>query len=150
MFMSFKERGLPYAHILIILIKTEYKLRTADEIDQFVCVDIPDPVTERRLFDIVIINMMHGPCGPMILNSPCMANGEYTKHFPKRCTDETLFQNVDGYSTYHRPTNGKTALVRGHELGSEFVVPYNPYLLLKYNAHINVEVCSTVKSVMYL
>ena len=30
------------------------------------------------------------------------------------------------------------------------MVPYNPFLLLKYNAHINVELCSTVKSVKYL
>ena len=30
------------------------------------------------------------------------------------------------------------------------MVPYNPFLLLKYNAHINIELCSTVKSVKYL
>lgn len=29
-------------------------------------------------------------------------------------------------------------------------MPYNPYLTLKYNAHINVEHCSSVKSVKYL
>ena len=30
------------------------------------------------------------------------------------------------------------------------VVSYNLYLLLKYNAHINVEICSTVHAVKYL
>ena len=30
------------------------------------------------------------------------------------------------------------------------VVPYNPYLLLKFNSHINVEVCSTVQFIKYL
>jgi hypothetical protein len=30
------------------------------------------------------------------------------------------------------------------------VVPYNPYLSKKFNAHINVEVCSTVTAVKYL
>ena len=35
-------------------------------------------------------------------------------------------------------------------MDNTWVVPYNPYLLLKYNAHINVELCSTVKSVKYL
>ena len=35
-------------------------------------------------------------------------------------------------------------------MNNSWVVPYNPYLLLKYNAHINVELCSTVKSVKYL
>ena len=30
---------------------------------------------------------------------------------------------------------------------SDWVVLYNPYLQLKYNAHINVENCSTVRAV---
>lgn len=29
-------------------------------------------------------------------------------------------------------------------------MPYNPYLLAKFNCHINVEVCTTVKSVKYI
>ena len=33
---------------------------------------------------------------------------------------------------------------------NRFVVPYNPYLLLKFNSHINVEVCSTVQCIKYL
>ena len=31
-----------------------------------------------------------------------------------------------------------------------FVVPYNPYLLLKVLCHINIEVCNTNKSIKYL
>jgi hypothetical protein len=30
------------------------------------------------------------------------------------------------------------------------VVPYNPYLCAKYDAHINVEICSSVKAVKYI
>ncbi|XP_026428946.1 uncharacterized protein LOC113324879 [Papaver somniferum] len=33
---------------------------------------------------------------------------------------------------------------------NRFVVPYNPWLLHKYDCHINVEVCSSVQSVKYL
>ncbi len=29
-------------------------------------------------------------------------------------------------------------------------MPYNPWLLLRYGAHINVEVCGSVKNVKYL
>ena len=35
-------------------------------------------------------------------------------------------------------------------MSNQWVVPYNPYLCRKYNAHINVELCSSVKSVKYL
>jgi hypothetical protein len=31
-----------------------------------------------------------------------------------------------------------------------WVVPYNPFLLLTFECHINVEICSSVKSVKYL
>ena len=33
---------------------------------------------------------------------------------------------------------------------NRFVVPYNPYLLLKVHCHINIEVCNTIKSIKYL
>ena len=36
------------------------------------------------------------------------------------------------------------------KLDNRWVVPYNPYLLLKFNAHINVEIFSTVSAVKYL
>ncbi|XP_061993816.1 uncharacterized protein LOC133711735 [Rosa rugosa] len=33
---------------------------------------------------------------------------------------------------------------------NSLVVPYNPWLLLLYNCHINVEICGSIKSVKYL
>ncbi len=33
---------------------------------------------------------------------------------------------------------------------NEWVVPYNPYLAWKYRAHINVEVCSTIRAIKYI
>ena len=37
-----------------------------------------------------------------------------------------------------------------YDLDNRWVVPYNRYLLLKYNGHINVEICSSLMSVKYL
>ena len=35
-------------------------------------------------------------------------------------------------------------------MDNRHVVPYNPYLSRKYNAHINVEICASIKVVKYL
>ena len=39
---------------------------------------------------------------------------------------------------------------KGIQLDNRYVVPYHPYLSKKYNAHINVEICSSKKSCKYL
>ncbi|KAJ0985328.1 hypothetical protein J5N97_003684 [Dioscorea zingiberensis] len=41
-------------------------------------------------------------------------------------------------------------MVRGHNLDNRWVVPYNPYLLKRYNCHINFEICSSITAVKYL
>ena len=38
----------------------------------------------------------------------------------------------------------------GVPLDNKYAVPYNPYLSKKYNAHINVEICSSIQSCKYL
>ncbi|GBM64243.1 hypothetical protein AVEN_167268-1 [Araneus ventricosus] len=68
--------------------------------------------------------------------------------FPREFRTETTM-NVSGYPLYRRRP-GDTEFVRGREMDNRFVVPYNPYLLLKYNAHINVEVCTSLRAVKYI
>ncbi|XP_035544174.1 uncharacterized protein LOC118347928 [Juglans regia] len=43
-----------------------------------------------------------------------------------------------------------TVKVRGTDLDNRWVVPHNPYLLAKFDCHLNVEICSTIKAVKYL
>ena len=40
--------------------------------------------------------------------------------------------------------------MRNKTIDNSWIVPYNPYFSLKYNCHINVESCASVKSVKYL
>ena len=40
--------------------------------------------------------------------------------------------------------------MRGNSLDNRWVVPYNPKLLMMFNCHINVEVCSSIILVKYL
>ena len=56
----------------------------------------------------------------------------------------------DWYPLYKRPDYGIYVEKNGASLDNRWVVPYNPYLCAKYQAHINVEICSSVKAVKYL
>ena len=46
-------------------------------------VDDPEVKAELKVLeDIVLTNMIHGPCGDINLRSPCMENGRCTEGFP--------------------------------------------------------------------
>ncbi|XP_070494715.1 uncharacterized protein [Chironomus tepperi] len=123
------------------------KFTTIQRVDQFISAEIPS--NERpKLREIVLKCMTHGPCGSQYPNSPCMKDGHCSKQFPKAFIEKTIL-NVDGYPLYRRRTN-ECAIARGKQVDSRNIVPYNPYLTLKYNAHINVEVATSLRFVKYL
>ncbi|KAL5583490.1 hypothetical protein UlMin_015932 [Ulmus minor] len=94
--------------------------------------------------------MMHGPCGDLNSNNICMKNnGKCRSHYPKKYCSQTYLAN-NSYPKYERRNDNQTVKVREHYLDNQWVVPYNPYLLAKFNCHINVEIYSTVKAVKYL
>ena len=93
--------------------------------------------------------MMHGPCGEHNPNARCMENGRCTKRFPKNFVDETHTQN-SGYPEYRRRNDGRSIIKNRVQLDNRWVVPHNIFLCTKYNAHINVEVCTTIAVVKYL
>ncbi|KAF7844330.1 uncharacterized protein G2W53_001235 [Senna tora] len=84
----------------------------------------------------------------LIKNSPCMVKSRCSKHFPKKFTDMTSFDD-DGYCKYRRRDSGIFIEKSGIKLDNRFVVPYNP-TLLRYQAHINVEFCNQSRSIKYL
>lgn len=135
-------------HLLIILADAD-KIRDPEAIDSVVCAELPDPTLETRLHEIVTATMIHGPCGTLNPNSPCMADGVCSKGYPKGFREETA-ENVNGYPMYRRRDNERCVRIKHYVVDNRWVVPYNPYLTKTYNAHINVEVCSSVKSIKYL
>ena len=80
--IEFQKRGLPHAHILIWL-DDDSKLRTPADIDQLIRADIHDPLTDPDLYELVKTTMLHGPCGNLNQNSPCMINENCRANFPK-------------------------------------------------------------------
>ncbi|XP_074313810.1 uncharacterized protein LOC141649005 [Silene latifolia] len=145
--VEFQKRGLPHAHFLIIL-DSDSKIRTPDQYDEFVSAKLPDAVENPHLFSAVIRHMMHGPCGEDNPTNSCMKNGHCKNHYPREFADTTTCGR-NSYMYRRRRTSFRVT-VRGSQLNNRWVVPYNPFLLVKYDCHLNVEICSTIKAVKYM
>ncbi|XP_021768899.1 uncharacterized protein LOC110733168 [Chenopodium quinoa] len=149
--VEFQKRGLPHAHFLIIL-KPEYKMKCPADYDRFVCAEIPSE-TNADLRRVVLAHMMHGPCGELNPECPCMRTRglklSCKNRYPKQFCNE-ITNSKDGYPIYRRRETGEKVVIRNAELDNQWVIPYNPYLSLLFDCHINVEVCSTIKAVKYL
>ena len=146
--IEFQKRGLPHCHLLIIL-NEDSKLKEAADIDSIISAEIPNEQSQTELFRIVKTTMVHGPCGPLNPASPCMIDGKCSKDYPKAYQQETSLA-VNGYPLYRRQDNGRTITLGNRQVDNRWIVPYNPYLSRKFNAHINLEACTSIKSVKYL
>jgi len=148
--VEFQKRGLPHAHILVILDK-DYKLRSAKDVDRFVSAEIPTRPDQKELRCIVETCMLHGPCGALNPACSCMKNGVCPKNFPKMFQSETKWCD-NGYPVYRRRefVDGTKVTSTDGKADNRWVVPYNPHLLKRFRCHINVEVCSSIKAIKYL
>ena len=161
---EFQKRGLPHEHILIINAAHD-RPGTSHIVDTAVVAELPqspddieDPEVKaelKRLEDIVLTNMIHGPCGTVNPSSPCMENGRCTKGFPKEYVKKTIVDPDSYYATYMRRSpedGGRSAkLPKGDRtVDNAWVIPYNPVMSLRYNCHINIECCASPKATKYL
>eukprot|EP00794_Sanderia_malayensis_P002726 gene2726-biopygen2250 len=78
-----------------------------------------------------------------------MEDSKCKKIYPKEISQETQ-PNVRGYPLYRRRGQERAVKKGQHRLDDTWVVPHNRHLLLRFESHINVEVCSSVKSVKYI
>ncbi|KAI7744499.1 hypothetical protein M8C21_013560 [Ambrosia artemisiifolia] len=148
--IEFQKRGLPHAHFLLIM-HSQHKYNNPDHYDKVVCAEIRDSVQHPQLHAVVVKHMIHGPRGSLRIESPCMQGDPKVCRFryPRQFNEQTA-QGDDAYPLYRRRNNGIKVDVRGNTLDNRWVVPYNPKLLMMFNCHMNVEVCSSIKSVKYL
>ncbi|KAK9280663.1 hypothetical protein L1049_014360 [Liquidambar formosana] len=146
--IEFQKRGLPHAHILLTLAAAD-KPVTVEDIDDVICAEIPDQREDPLAYETVIKCMIHGPCGVENPNAPCMVNGKCSKHYPKEfCNQTTIDEN--GFVKYRRGVNVNKIVVNGRTIDNRWVIPYNRDLLVRYDAHINIERCAQTKLIKYL
>ncbi|OMP06331.1 DNA helicase PIF1, ATP-dependent [Corchorus olitorius] len=112
-------------------------------------IEIPDQDRDPLGYDAVTSLMMHGPCGLANPRAPCMEGGKCDKYFPKQFTRCTKI-DPQGYPTYRRRDSGVFCVKSGVVLDNRFVVPHNVDLLVRYQAHINVELCNQSRAIKYL
>ena len=130
---------------LLLTLKHNCKISTPDEINRYLSAEIPSSTVHPRLHDIVMKNMIHGPCGTW-----CFNEGKCSKHYPKQFRPETVIDE-NGYPYYRRRETGlRYHRYDGYTIDNTNVVPYSPMLLQLLNCHINVEVVSSIKAVKYL
>ncbi|XP_061999597.1 uncharacterized protein LOC133716991 [Rosa rugosa] len=123
-----------------------------DDYDHIVRAEIPNQNEEPELYNVVLGHMIHGPCGVHRRIAPCMKRGSCKRGYPKPFS-VTTFQGNDSYPVYRRRDNQSDMQSNGNQntpLDNSWVIPYNLWLLTKYDCHINVEICCSIKSVKYL
>jgi hypothetical protein len=116
--------------------------------------EIPDPVREPELYNVVMSCMIHGPfCNDLV--RPEGKKLKCQQKTPGHCKDKFPFDArpttevpADRFPLYRRRCQ-HTGRVKGHVISDEWVVSYNPWLLLKYRCHINVQIAANLKTFKY-
>ena len=162
--IEYQKRGLPHLHLLVFL-KTDQTFLTAANIDRFISAEIPTgtDVMSQELRGIIQSTMVHTHCVGGNGKALCMEGlhplTTKTCHegFPRQFQPENIITE-DDYPLYRRKNMGQcfSIPVRATEgnvmavIDNQRVVHYSPYFSLRYKAHVNVEVCGSVKAVKYI
>lgn len=126
-----------------------YKYHHPTHIGKIIFDEIPNQNMDIELYKIIASIMIHGPCGAQNRRSPCMKNGKCTWYFPRKIVENITF-DADRYSLHRRRDTGQIIKKEDCVINNKYVIPYNRYLLLKYNVHINLKLCNQSRSIKYL
>ena len=131
----------------------------ADQLDYIISAELPDKNTDPEYYEAVTKYMLHGKCGAINPSCACMRPNDRTKqpecrnHYPRPFRAQTTW-GKEGYPLYRRRYDGRTHTATRDDILMTFdngdVVPHNRFLLLKFDAHINVEIASNISCVKYI
>uniref|UniRef100_A0A914MFS2 ATP-dependent DNA helicase n=1 Tax=Meloidogyne incognita TaxID=6306 RepID=A0A914MFS2_MELIC len=119
-------RGLPHIHLLLTMFDIDKVTSSEDVEKRGISARIPDKDIDKDLFDLVKKHMIHGPCGDLNPNCPCMEEKEVngkkiricSKGYPKPFQEETVVLE-NGQALYARPRDKK--IVEVFVSGKRFV-----------------------------
>nr|GEV68000.1 reverse transcriptase domain-containing protein [Tanacetum cinerariifolium] len=80
------------------------RIRISEDVDHFISAEVPDPRIYPAGYNIVSELMMHGPCGVVSLNAPCIKGDKCSKKFPKKSYQKTFFYENDHVHYQRRDT----------------------------------------------
>ena len=136
--VEFQKKGLPHGHIVTTADPMD-RPRNADDIDRVVSAELPDPMTDPHGHASVASFMLHGPCKEGV----CLINGVCKDAFPQEFRETTAWEG-DSFIRHRRRNNGRTCInhLNGFVFDNRRVISCNRCLLLRYNCHICVLVCT--------
>ena len=148
--IEWQARGLPHAHMLIIL---RDKILSDRHIDAVISAEIPDADVNPDLHELVARHMLHPRCD-VDTRCGCRRDAQgalcqCVRHFPKQMSRETVIVQ-DGYPIYRRRGRFQVTIKDGVIVSDNWVVPHSPYLLQRYRCHVNVEVCAHFRCFKYV
>jgi len=147
--VEFQKFGLPHVH-LILVFEREFKINTPQQIDAIIRAEIPDPEKEPKLLKAMKKFMCHRPCNVVkgdtrsqrlkchreVPGQPGVFKCRF--NYPIAYEPYTVIPDK-GAVRYKRRQNGRGFIQNGRFIDNQWVSPTNPYLLVRYQMHINVQ-----------
>ncbi|GJV25428.1 DNA helicase [Tanacetum coccineum] len=146
--IEFQKRNFPHCHTLLWF-DSSNKIKDATQIDDYISVELPDPVKDPIAYKVVTELMMHGPYGVANPSVVCTEKGICNKGFLKMYNDKTFF-DINGHTHYRRRQTEVHFMKGESRLDNCNVVPYNRMLCLAFRAYIIFEYCSWSMLIKYL
>ena len=160
--IGWQPRGVVHAHIIVMY---EDGPEKEGNVDEWIWTNLPDAsLADGKLREKVLAYHIHKKCGKHNPSSPCMKVNPKTKqkycskHYPQPFRS-SMQTNSSGRAEYTRLNNGDKATIKckngenktvDTEIDNRDVAPYNPFLFLKYDSHLCVDLVTAKAVIAYL
>ena len=162
--IEYQGRGCVHAHII-----TKFEgpgPEQLKEVDKWIWTNLPDAsIANDELREKVLQHMVHKKDGTFNPAAPCMKTDPKTKrkyckkHHPQPFRSSLAIHEKSERAEYRRLDNNDSATIKCKNgqnktveatIDNRDIVPYNPYLIMKYDCHIFVDMVTGKAVIAYL